>query len=82
MTVLAFTVIAPVASPAEPANILPSTTVPVLSVIVTAASTFPLNMLVVPSVAELPTCQKMLPALAPPAKTTWELVAVVSVDPI
>jgi hypothetical protein len=46
VTVLAFTV-AEADPPAEPANILPSAAAPVLSVMLTAASTFPLKMLVV-----------------------------------
>jgi hypothetical protein len=43
--------------PPDPANNLPSTAAPLLTVMVTAASMFPLKMLVVPRVAELPTCQ-------------------------
>jgi hypothetical protein len=46
------------APPADPANILPCTTAPVLSVIETAASMFPSKAVVVSMVAELPTCQK------------------------
>jgi hypothetical protein len=43
--------------PPDPANNLPSTAAPLFTVMVTAASMFPLKMLVVPRVAELPTCQ-------------------------
>jgi hypothetical protein len=46
------------------------------------ASMFPENAEVVPRVAELPTCQKMLEAWAPLMRTTLLLVAVVSVLPI
>src|SRR4029077_1942445 len=81
VTVLAFTVAEP-APPAAPENILPVTAAPVLIVILVTARMFPWNMDVTPSVAEVPTCQKTLPALAPPARITCELVAVVSVDPI
>jgi hypothetical protein len=34
----------------------------------------------VPSVAELPTCQKMLHAWAPPVRSTWLADPVMSVD--
>jgi hypothetical protein len=81
VTVLAFTVAVP-APPAEPANILPSTAAPVLMVMLVAARTFPLKMEVTSMVAEVPTCQKTLPAFAPPARMTWELVPVVRVEPI
>ena len=40
------------------ANTLPSTLAPVVRVIAVIAKIFPLNTEVVPSVAELPTCQK------------------------
>ena len=55
--VLDCTVTAPDASPADPANNLPSTAAPLSTVMVTAARMFPSKMLYVPSVAELPTCQ-------------------------
>jgi len=45
------------APPPEPANNLPSTAAPLFTVMVTAASMFPLKMVVVSKVAELPTCQ-------------------------
>jgi hypothetical protein len=54
--VLPCTVTAP-APPPDPANNLPSTAAPLFTVMATAASMFPLKMLVVPRVAELPTCQ-------------------------
>ena len=41
-----------------------------------------MNTDVVPSVAELPTCQKMLAALAPPLRMTWRPVVVVRVEAI
>jgi hypothetical protein len=43
---------------------------------------FPAKFVVVPSVAELPTCQKTLSPSPPFVKTTDELLAVVSVLPI
>jgi hypothetical protein len=42
----------------------------------------PWKAVFVPSVAELPTCQKTLPAEAPLVNVTLELLAVVSVLPI
>jgi len=42
----------------------------------------PLNTDVVPSVAELPTCQKTLVDLAPPLRITFRPEVVVSVDAI
>jgi len=43
----------------------------------------PANVVVVPSVAELPTCQNTFSDRAPPARMTWLLfAAVVSVDTI
>ena len=46
------------------------------------ARMFPLKTEVVPRVAELPTCQKMFAALAPPLRITWRPDVVVSVDAI
>src|SRR5690349_6263053 len=63
-------------------NNLPSTTAPVFTEIDIAARMLPLKIEVVPRVAELPTCQKILAALAPPARTTCVPAIVVSVDPI
>ena len=48
----------------------PSSVVPILKVIDCIAITFPLKIVVVPNVAELPTCQKIFEALAPPLKIT------------
>src|SRR4051812_30277577 len=47
------------------ANSLPSTPAPVVTVIEVDARMFPLKLEVVPRVAELPTCQRMLAAFAP-----------------
>src|SRR5207253_229235 len=43
---------------------------------------FPAKTEVVPRVAELPTCQKMLAAWAPPLRMTWRPAVVVRVDAI
>lgn len=64
------------------ASALPSRFTPVVSVIDVSAKMFPLKTEFVPSVAELPTCQKMLQAEAPLARITWLPLPVVSVDPI
>jgi hypothetical protein len=47
-----------------------------------SARMFPLKVEPVPSVAELPTCQKTLQACAPPRRLTLLLDAVMSVDAI
>lgn len=47
-----------------------------------SARIFPTKFVAVPSVAELPTCQNTLQALAPLIKTTEEAVAVVMVESI
>src|SRR5665213_2492146 len=52
------------------ASALPSRFTPVVSVMDVSAKMFPLNSEFVPSVAELPTCQKTLQALAPLARIT------------
>ena len=57
MTVLDWTVTAPDAFPPDPANNRPSTVEPLFTVMVTKARMLPLKMVVVPKVAELPTCQ-------------------------
>jgi hypothetical protein len=62
------------------ANNLPLTVVPVVAVIDASARIVPLNTVPVPRVAELPTCQKMLHALAPLISLTTALDDVVSVD--
>src|SRR5436190_388324 len=64
------------------ANNRPSTAAPVVTVMEAKARMFPLNTEPVPKVAELPTCQKTLAALAPPLKITWRAEVVVSVDAI
>jgi len=60
------------------ARALPWRTAPVPSEIDAKARMFPENVEEVPSVAELPTCQKTLAAWAPLTRTTLLLVAVVS----
>ena len=55
---------------------------PVVSVMLVSARMFPANEVVVPSVAELPTCQKTLHCDPPLIITTEEPLAVVSVLPI
>ena len=52
------------------ANALPSSVAPVLKVMDCIARIVPLKTEVVPKVAELPTCQKMLDADAPPLRIT------------
>src|SRR5437667_5595831 len=64
------------------ANSLPSTAAPVVTVMDVKARMFPLKTEVVPRVAELPTCQKILAAFAPPLRITWRPEVVVSVDAI
>ena len=50
------------------ASALPIKVAPVFKVMAWSAKMVPWTTEVVPSVAELPTCQKMLDAFAPPAK--------------
>ena len=64
------------------ANPLPSSVAPVLKVMDCIARTVPFKTDVVPKVAELPTCQKMLDANAPPLRNTLRPDVVVSVDAI
>ena len=64
------------------ANSRPSTAAPVVTVMEAKARMFPLNTEPVPRVAELPTCQNTLAALAPPLKITWRPTVVVRVEPI
>jgi len=47
------------------ARTLPDTLAPLLRVMLASAKMFPTNLVVVPRVAELPTCQKTLHGLAP-----------------
>lgn len=60
----------------------PSDTAPVLRVIEVSANMFPTKSVPTPNVAELPTCQKMLQALAPFVNTTTEFEAVMRVEAI
>ena len=81
LMVLASSVTAPLRAKALPSVIV----APVSIVMLVYARICPSNAVVVPSVAELPTCQNILqPGVAEPALivTTEELVAVVSVVPI
>src|SRR5258708_9986761 len=64
------------------ANSRPCTAAPVVTVMEAKARMFPLNTEPVPKVAELPTCQKTLAALAPPLRITWRAEVVVRVDAI
>jgi hypothetical protein len=64
------------------ARALPWMVAPVLSEIEERAKIFPANRVVVPRVAELPTCQNTLEAWAPLIRTTLLPAAVVSVLPI
>jgi len=64
------------------ASARPSTVVPVSSVMDASAIIVPLNTVPVPKVAELPTCQKTLHALAPSIRIIELADAVVSVEPI
>ncbi|MCU1595991.1 MAG: hypothetical protein JWO12_3383 [Frankiales bacterium] len=57
----------------------PLTDKPVLAVTEVRASTVPRKVLLVPNVAELPTCQKTEHALAPFTSTTWLADAVMRV---
>src|SRR4051812_16501087 len=70
-------VIAPVCVRARP-----SITAPVFNEMDMEARMFPLKIDVVPRVAELPTCQKILAALAPPERTILVPANVVRVEPI
>ena len=60
----------------------PLTEQPVVTVIEASAIIFPAKVVPVPRVAELPTCQKTLQALAPLMSNTDEADAVVRVLPI
>jgi hypothetical protein len=64
------------------ANTLPSTVAPVVSVADVKTRIFPLKVVVVPSIAELPTCQKTLQSWASFIRLTLLADAVVSVEPI
>ena len=60
------------------ANALPFSVAPVFSVIDASAMMVPEKLAVVPSVAWVPTCQKMLSALAPPANVTCTPLLILS----
>src|ERR1700683_4606731 len=60
----------------------PFTDAPLASVMDWLARMLPLNAELAPRVADVPTCQKTLEALAPPARITWLPMAVVNVDAI
>lgn len=60
----------------------PVIVVPVLAVMALFAITIPLNAVLEPKVAELPTCQTTLQAWAPLINVTAAPVAVVKVEPI
>jgi len=64
------------------AKALPDTLAPVLRVTLVSARIFPANVVVVPIVAELPTCQNTLQGLPPLTIRTDAWLAVVSVLPI
>src|ERR1700680_2655317 len=64
------------------AKTLPFTLAPVVRVMLVSARMFPTNDVLVPRVAELPTCQKTLQDCAPLIKRTFEVLAVVSAVPI
>ena len=76
-TLLVFNVTAPVC-----ANKLPFTFAPLFRVMDVRARIFPTNVVVVPRVAELPTCQNTLQSEPPLITLTTALLAVVSVLPI
>src|SRR5665213_838095 len=77
VTVFSYNVTAPFLANARPSRVAPS-----LIVIEVSASMFPLKSEDVPSVAELPTCQKTLAACAPLVRITLQPVVVMSVDTI
>ncbi len=78
--VLVMVLVSNVAAPLR-ASVLPSIVVPVVTVIDVKARTVPVKVEFVPSVAELPTCQKTLQGSVPPMRLTRLAEAVVSVEP-
>jgi len=64
------------------ASARPDTLAPVVKLMLVSARMFPTKVVVVPTVAELPTCQKTLHGEPPLISRTDELLAVVSVLPI
>jgi len=77
VTLLLSSVTAPVR-----ARTLPFTFAPVFRVMLASARTLPASEVVVPTVAELPTCHHTPQAEAPLLSVTEALLAVVSVVPI
>ena len=63
------------------ASTRPATVVPVCTVAEVNAMTLPTKVVLVPSVAELPTCQNTLHGCAPLMRATVLFDAVISVDP-
>ncbi len=63
------------------ASTRPSTVTPVVTVMLVSARIVPRNVEPVPSVAELPTCQKTLHDWAPLMRLIWLPEPVVSVEP-
>lgn len=63
------------------ASARPTTVAPVVRVMLCSAMTVPTSLELVPSVAELPTCQKTLQERAPLIRLTWLPDPVVSVEP-
>ena len=63
------------------ANMRPMAVAPVFMVMEVSARMVPRKLVAVPSVAELPTCQKTLQDRAPLVSNTRLLLAVVSVEP-
>ena len=76
-TVLVSSVTAPVR-----ANVRPNTRAPVVNVMLTCARMLPMKAVPVPSVAELPTCQKTLQLGALAMNSTRAFDEVVSVLPV
>ena len=64
------------------ASSLPATNAPVFVVMEVRAKMFPMKLVPVPRVAELPTCQKIFADWAPFIAVTAALLAVVRVEPI
>src|SRR5687768_1285180 len=79
-TLLALTVTDPAVF--EPPRRRPTICEPLFTVIDVAARMLPLKIVVVSSVADVPTCQKTFEAFAPPVRITCAPGPVVSVDPI
>jgi len=78
-TVHTETMLVSIVTAAVDARALPEIVAPVVSVMLALARMFPTNVVFVPIVAELPTCQNTLQFCAPLISTILELDAVVSV---